>query len=47
MNDYWYCLVSKALAVGGFVTLVGLDHPWWGLCCFIVMAYQPEKEIKQ
>ena len=34
-----YLLASKAIAVAGFVTLAINGSPWWGLCCFIVVAY--------
>lgn len=38
MNAYWYCLLSKVVAVTGFVTLAMDDKPWLGLLCFIVLA---------
>lgn len=38
MSDLHYCLGSKIVAITGFVSLVAIDHPWWGLCCFLVVA---------
>jgi len=38
MSNYWYCLASKAIAVSGFVALAVNGSPWWGLCCFYVVA---------
>lgn len=45
MSGYTYCLLSKAIAIAGFVTLVIYDSPWLGLLCFLVVA-SVDGEIK-
>ncbi len=38
MNVYWYCLLSKAIAISGFVVLVIFDHPLLGTLCLLFAA---------
>ena len=47
MNAFVYCLLTKVVAVAGFVALVIHDYPWWGLLCFLVVSFvEGKKEEK-
>jgi hypothetical protein len=45
MTGYWYCLLTKILAICGFCYLAVNGSPWWGLCCFLLVA-SVDGEIK-
>lgn len=44
MSPATYIILSKAIAISGFCYLVTVDKPWWGLLCFLALAYAESKE---